>query len=179
MGKLTRLWNRLTGKTKRIMVIRVGSDERPARLNDIGSVQRTLAACVAGGLETMVTHHNVRFEWIDVPVIRERPQNSGRPLESIFSVETRAVDERACGCGPNEACSLCTGRGRPERDDGPQNNAELTSPVAYSAGYSTIVGGTSNSVTEAYYNTISVSENPERACGKPKKYSAKIKFFNT
>lgn len=54
-------------KTRRVLVVKVGNDERPAGPADIADAQQQLAAVANDPSLTLITHHAISFEYIELP----------------------------------------------------------------------------------------------------------------
>jgi hypothetical protein len=48
-----------------LLLVNVGSDERPASIEDIADIQKKLAECAVHPSKTLVTHHSINFSVIN------------------------------------------------------------------------------------------------------------------
>jgi len=53
-------------RTKRILIVKVGSDERPAGPKDIKQVRKIIKKIIKGW-DVIVTHHAIEFDFIKLP----------------------------------------------------------------------------------------------------------------
>lgn len=55
-------------ETKKVLVVKIGNDVRPANAEDIKQMQDDLEKVIKGENDILITHHAVFFEYVELPM---------------------------------------------------------------------------------------------------------------